>query len=58
MGKVTGFLEFPRLERAAEPPHARTAHWRECSIGTFRRSFSNALVEPPTLDARAKAVAR
>jgi glutamate synthase (NADPH/NADH) small chain len=29
MGKVTGFLEFARLEEAAEAPEARKKHWRE-----------------------------
>jgi glutamate synthase (NADPH/NADH) small chain len=29
MGKVTGFLEFARLEEAAEAPDARKKHWRE-----------------------------
>ena len=29
MGKITGFLEFQRLEEAAESPRARTKHWRE-----------------------------
>jgi glutamate synthase (NADPH/NADH) small chain len=29
MGKITGFLEFQRLEEAAEAPRARTKHWRE-----------------------------
>jgi glutamate synthase (NADPH) small chain len=29
MGKVTGFLEFARLEEAAEAPQSRKKHWRE-----------------------------
>ncbi|MCX8114008.1 MAG: glutamate synthase subunit beta [Burkholderiaceae bacterium] len=29
MGKVTGFLEYARLEEAAEPPQSRKKHWRE-----------------------------
>jgi len=29
MGKVTGFLEYARLEEAAEAPQSRTRHWRE-----------------------------
>ncbi len=29
MGKVTGFLEFARLEEAAERPEQRRGHWRE-----------------------------
>ncbi|MBA2412398.1 MAG: glutamate synthase subunit beta [Burkholderiaceae bacterium] len=29
MGKVTGFIEYQRLEEAAEAPRARTRHWRE-----------------------------
>jgi glutamate synthase (NADPH/NADH) small chain len=29
MGKITGFLEFQRLEEAAEAPRTRTKHWRE-----------------------------
>ena len=29
MGKVTGFLEYPRQEEAAEPPAQRTKHWHE-----------------------------
>src|SRR5499427_2460512 len=29
MGKVTGFLEFARLEEAAEAPESRKKHWRE-----------------------------
>jgi glutamate synthase (NADPH) small chain len=29
MGKVTGFLEFARLEEAAEQPEKRRGHWRE-----------------------------
>jgi len=29
MGKITGFLEYQRLEEAAEPPENRTRHWRE-----------------------------
>jgi glutamate synthase (NADPH/NADH) small chain len=29
MGKVTGFLEFARLEEAAERPDKRRGHWRE-----------------------------
>jgi len=29
MGKVTGFLEFQRLQEAYEPPAKRLKHWRE-----------------------------
>jgi glutamate synthase (NADPH/NADH) small chain len=29
MGKVTGFLEYARLEEAAEAPDKRTRHWKE-----------------------------
>jgi glutamate synthase (NADPH/NADH) small chain len=29
MGKVTGFLEFERLQEAQEPPQERVRHWRE-----------------------------
>jgi glutamate synthase (NADPH/NADH) small chain len=29
MGKITGFLEFARLEEAAQAPDARKKHWRE-----------------------------
>ncbi|MDL1860006.1 glutamate synthase subunit beta [Betaproteobacteria bacterium PRO7] len=29
MGKVTGFLEYARLEEAAEAPQSRKKHWRE-----------------------------
>jgi glutamate synthase (NADPH/NADH) small chain len=29
MGKVTGFMEYQRLEEAAEAPQARRQHWRE-----------------------------
>ncbi len=29
MGKVTGFLEYPRQEETAEAPVQRTHHWRE-----------------------------
>ena len=29
MGKVTGFLEYTRLEEAAEAPEARKKHWKE-----------------------------
>ncbi|MBA3252878.1 MAG: glutamate synthase subunit beta [Pseudomonadota bacterium] len=29
MGKITGFIEYQRLEEAAEAPRARTKHWRE-----------------------------
>jgi glutamate synthase (NADPH/NADH) small chain len=29
MGKITGFMEFQRLEEAAEAPAARKQHWRE-----------------------------
>jgi glutamate synthase (NADPH/NADH) small chain len=32
MGKITGFLEYQRLEEAAEAPRARTKHWREFII--------------------------
>jgi len=29
MGKITGFMEYARLEEAAEAPQSRIAHWRE-----------------------------
>jgi glutamate synthase (NADPH/NADH) small chain len=29
MGKITGFMEFQRLEEAAEAPQSRKQHWRE-----------------------------
>jgi glutamate synthase (NADPH) small chain len=29
MGKVTGFMEFQRLQEAYEPPQERVRHWRE-----------------------------
>jgi glutamate synthase (NADPH/NADH) small chain len=29
MGKVTGFLEYARLEEAAEAPQSRKRHWKE-----------------------------
>ncbi len=29
MGKITGFMEYARLEEAAEAPQSRVAHWRE-----------------------------
>jgi glutamate synthase (NADPH/NADH) small chain len=29
MGKITGFLEYQRLEEAAEAPGSRKKHWRE-----------------------------
>ena len=29
MGKVTGFMEFERLQEAYEPPQERVRHWRE-----------------------------
>jgi glutamate synthase (NADPH) small chain len=29
MGKITGFMEYQRLEEAAEAPQTRTRHWRE-----------------------------
>ncbi len=29
MGKITGFLEYQRLEEAAERPESRRKHWRE-----------------------------
>jgi radical SAM protein with 4Fe4S-binding SPASM domain len=29
MGKVTGFLEYKRLEEAAEAPESRKKHWKE-----------------------------
>jgi glutamate synthase (NADPH/NADH) small chain len=29
MGKITGFMEYQRLEEAAEGPQSRTKHWRE-----------------------------
>ena len=33
MGKVTGFLEFERLEEGYEPPQARLKTWKEFVIG-------------------------
>ena len=32
MGKVTGFLEFQRLQEAAEPTTARTRHYKEFTL--------------------------
>ena len=32
MGKITGFIEYQRLEEAAEAPRTRTRHWREFII--------------------------
>ena len=32
MGKVTGFLEYARLEEAAEAPEKRKTHWREFTV--------------------------
>src|SRR5512135_3161590 len=29
MGKITGFMEYQRLEEAAEAPQSRMKHWRE-----------------------------
>jgi glutamate synthase (NADPH/NADH) small chain len=29
MGKITGFLEYERLQEASEPPRERVKHWRE-----------------------------
>jgi glutamate synthase (NADPH/NADH) small chain len=29
MGKITGFMEYQRLEEAAEAPQSRRKHWRE-----------------------------
>ena len=29
MGKITGFLEFERADRAYEPVEQRIKHWRE-----------------------------
>ncbi|MGZ8268122.1 MAG: glutamate synthase subunit beta, partial [Burkholderiales bacterium] len=29
MGKITGFMEFERLQEAYEPPQERVRHWRE-----------------------------
>ena len=29
MGKITGFLEYARLEEASEPPGSRKKHWKE-----------------------------
>lgn len=29
MGKITGFLEFPRVVEVSEPPRERRQHWRE-----------------------------
>jgi len=29
MGKVTGFLEYARLEEVAERPEQRRGHWHE-----------------------------
>ena len=31
MGKITGFLEYPRLHEASEAPAQRKKHWREFS---------------------------
>ncbi|TSE22425.1 glutamate synthase subunit beta [Tepidimonas aquatica] len=33
MGKITGFLEFERLEEGYQPPQERVKHWREFVIG-------------------------
>src|SRR5450631_4181873 len=32
MGKVTGFMEFQRLQEATEVPHTRTKHFKEFSV--------------------------
>ena len=32
MGKITGFIEFQRLEEVAEAPRTRTRHWREFTL--------------------------
>ncbi|MEO5830294.1 MAG: glutamate synthase subunit beta [Rhodanobacter sp.] len=37
MGKITGFLEYPRLSETSEAPTLRKKHWRE-----FIRHFSDA----------------
>ncbi|MEO6801067.1 MAG: glutamate synthase subunit beta [Rhodanobacter sp.] len=29
MGKITGFLEYPRVLESSEPPNQRKQHWRE-----------------------------
>ena len=29
MGKITGFMEFKRLQKASEPPQKRLKNWRE-----------------------------
>ena len=29
MGKITGFLEYPRVLESSEPPNLRKRHWRE-----------------------------
>ena len=29
MGKITGFMEFQRLQEGSEPPEARKKHYRE-----------------------------
>ena len=29
MGKITGFLEFARVEESAQAPRQRTGHWHE-----------------------------
>ena len=29
MGKITGFLDYPRVLETSEPPRQRTQHWRE-----------------------------
>ncbi len=29
MGKVTGFMEFQRLQEACEAPQSRTKHYKE-----------------------------
>jgi glutamate synthase (NADPH/NADH) small chain len=42
MGKVTGFLEFQRLQEAAEPTTERTRHYKEF---TLRLSDENAKVQ-------------
>ena len=42
MGKVTGFLEFQRLQEAAEPTTERTRHYKEF---TLRLSDDNAKVQ-------------
>ena len=32
MGKVTGFLEYQRLQEASEAPQTRTKHYKEFMV--------------------------